>query len=137
MKKAQKELPRDGRVVLFAPQMENGPQLAEEAQEKYEKKAHVTVVPDAYTDSKPEQNEFTDICVRVALARHVAFYYNGNDQASAIESINNLLKQVSEGYEAINDINQLLKGLLKIRPIKIFESIIQWQRSQEVTATAL
>ncbi|MFC1576426.1 tetratricopeptide repeat protein [Candidatus Omnitrophota bacterium] len=136
VEKAHKELPKNGRVVLFAPQMGVGPQLAKEAREKYQKETHITVVPDAYTDSKPEQDKFTDIDVRVALARHIGFYYNGSDQTAAIKSINNLLRQVSEGYTAITRIDQLLSSILKIRPI-VFESIVQWQRSQEATATAL
>ena len=114
-----------------------GPQLAQQAQDQYKDEGYVSVVPDAYTDSHPEENEYPDLTVRAALTRHVAFYYNGNDQRSALDAINSLLQQVAENV-AITDIKQLFNILspLKIRSI-IFESLKQWQVSQEAVATAL
>jgi hypothetical protein len=137
MDNAHKGLPENGRIVLFAPQMEQGPQLAKQAQDRYGDEGHISVVPDAYTDSRPKNNEYPDINVRAALARHVAFYYNGNDQKSALDAINSLLRQVAENI-AITDIKQLFNILspLKIGPI-VFESLKQWRTSQEAIATAL
>ncbi|UCD55175.1 MAG: HEAT repeat domain-containing protein [Candidatus Omnitrophota bacterium] len=137
MDNAHKQLPENGRIVLFAPQIDIGPQLAKQAQDQYKEKGYITVIPDAYTDSHPEQNEYPDIEVRVALARHVAFYYNGNDQKSAIESINKLLQQVSENA-VISTLEQLLDILnpLKIRPI-VFENIAKWQKYRKAIATSL
>ena len=137
MDNARKELPENGRIVLFAPQMDAGPQLAQQAQNQYKDEEYISVVPDAYTDFRPEENEYPDLTVRAALARHVAFYYNGNDQRSAIDAINSLLQQVAENT-TITNIKQLFNILspLKIRPI-VFESLKQWQAFQDAVATAL
>ena len=137
VEKAQEELPAKGRIVLFAPQMDRGPQLAGQAQAQYKGDGHITVIPDTYSDAHPDQAKYPDLNVRTALARHVAFYYNGNDTKSALDSINNLLRQISENA-IISSIEQLLNILnpLRIRPV-IFESLKHWQESQEATATSL
>jgi len=124
-----------GRIVLFAPQMEVGPRLADLAKIQYGEQDNITVVPDAYTDSAPEENRYPDIDVRAALARHISFYYYGGNRAAAINAINNLLSQVSQN-EAITDIKQLLEIPLRIRAID-FEEIVQWQEAQEAVATSL
>ncbi len=124
-----------GRIVLFAPEMEVGPKLADMAKTRYGDEDNITVVPDAYTDSTPEENRYPDIDVRAALARHISFYYYGGNRSAAINAINNLLSQVSQN-EAITDIKQLLEIPLRIRAID-FEEIVQWQEAQEAVATSL
>ena len=137
MENARRGLPAKGRIVLFAPQMDRGPQLAGQAQAQYKGETDITVIPDTYSDAQPDQDKYPDLNIRTALARHVAFYYNGNDRKSALDSINTLLRHVSENA-VISSIEQLLNILspLRIRPV-IFESLKHWQESQEATATAL
>jgi hypothetical protein len=137
MEKAQKDLPPGGRVILFAPQIEEGPELAQVAKDRYAEQENITVVPDAYSDSTPMMNEYPDLCVRAGLARHIAFYYNGNDKPAALAAINDLLNQVSAN-EGISDIQQLLDVL---RPLMIkaidFEEVSEWMESQEAVAVSL
>jgi len=135
-------LPKNGRIVLFAPEMDNVEmQLAKQAQSTYEGQDYVSVIPDAYTDARPEKNEYPDIDVRVALARHVAFYYNGNDSSSALTAITGLLRQVVVNPEELEDIvkeknDMLIFGLLRIQPI-IWKDMNHWKRIQKATVTAL
>jgi hypothetical protein len=137
MEKAQKELSPGGRVILFAPQIEEGPELAQIAKDRYAEQENITVVPDAYSDSAPMMNEYPDLCVRAGLARHIAFYYNGNDKPAALAAINDLLRQVSAN-EGIEDIRQLLDVL---RPLMVkaidFEEVSEWMESQEAVAVSL
>ncbi|MFH1836982.1 MAG: hypothetical protein ABH862_02545, partial [Candidatus Omnitrophota bacterium] len=135
VKDAGDKLPSDGRIVFFAPQMK-GSELAEAAQQQYSDQEHITVVPDAYTDARPEEKEYPDIMTRAALARHIAFYYNGNDRTAAIKSINDLLGQVSDN--TIESMEDLLKitNALRINPIR-FEEIAEWQDMQRAVATSL
>ena len=138
VQKAHEGLAPNGRVVLFAPQMERGPQLAGKAQEAYKDQGNITVVPDAYTDSAPEQNVFPDIMVRVALGRNIAFYYTGKDPQGTLVAINNLLAKVADGFAPIATVDDLLNILkpLRIRPAD-YNAITDWQRAQEAVATAL
>jgi len=138
MQKAQEGLAPDGRIVLFAPQMEKGPQLAGKAQEQYKGQGHIAIVPDAYTDSSPEQNIYPDVMLRVALGRDIAFYYSGKDPQGTIARINSLLTKVIDGFAPIVSINDLLNILkpLRIRPID-FKTITEWQKAQEAVATSL
>ncbi|MBU2101423.1 hypothetical protein KKH05_01765, partial [Patescibacteria group bacterium] len=136
--KAQEGLEPDGRIVLFAPQMEKGPQLAGKAQEQYKGQGHIAIVPDAYTDSSPEQNIYPDVMLRVALGRDIAFYYSGKDPQGTLARINNILTKVIDGFAPIGSINDLLNVLkpLRIRPID-FKTITEWQKAQEAVATSL
>ncbi len=138
MQRATEGLSPNGRVVLFAPQMEKGPRLAGKAQEQYKGQGNITVVPDAYTDSAPDKNMFPDIMVRVALGRNIAFYYTGKDPQGTLTIINNLLAKVADGFAPIATINDLLNLLkpLRIKPVD-FKTITDWQKSQESVATAL
>lgn len=138
---AREGLPVDGRIVLFAPQMEKGPQLAGKAQETYKGEGNITVVPDAYSDSAPEKNIFPDVMVRVALGRNIAFYYTGKDPEGTLAIIKDLLAKVADNdLTGVGDLNELLKKLneiaLRIRPID-YKAITDWQKSQEAVATAL
>ncbi len=137
MEKAQKDLPPGGRVILFAPQIEAGPELARVAKDRYAEQENITVVPDAYSDSAPMMDEYPDLCVRAGLARHIAFYYNGNDKPAALAAINDILSQVSAN-ESISDIRQLLDVL---RPLMVkaidFEEVSEWMESQEAVAVSL
>lgn len=138
MQKATEGLSPNGRVVLFAPQMERGPQLAGKTQDQYKGQGNITVVPDAYSDSVPEKEMYPDVMVRIALGRNIAFYYSGKDPEGAIAVINNLLAKVAAGFAPITTINELLNLLkpLRIRPI-IYKEIADWQRAQKATATSL
>lgn len=137
MQNAREGLPVDGRIVLFAPQMEKGPQIVGKAQETYKGEGNIIVVPDAYTDSAPEKNLFPDIMLRVALGRNIAFYYTGKDPQGTLDIINNLLTRVADGFAPIVTIDDLLNLLkpLRIRPID-YKAITDWQKSQEAVATA-
>ena len=116
--------------------------IAQMAKEKYEGKAPVTVVPDAYTDFRPEDRQYPDYTNRCAIARHIAFCYNGGNASLAISAINEILRQISDEYEAegINTLEDLLKYLnlhpLKIKPIDYTE-IDQWRQAQKEILTAL
>ncbi len=141
MQRAGEGLSPNGRVVLFAPQMERGLQLAEKAQKQYKGQGNVTVVPDAYTDSNPQLNIFPDVMVRVALGRNIAFYYTGKDPQGTLATIKDLLAKVADNNLAgVGDLNELLKKLnemaLRIRPID-YKTITDWQKSQEAVAVAL
>jgi hypothetical protein len=138
MLKAREGLPVDGMIVLFAPQMEKGPELAKMAQETYKGQGNIIVVPDAYTDFAPEQNVFPDIVVRVALGRNIAFYYTGKDPQGTLATINNLLAKITDRFVPIITIDQLLNILkpLRIKPID-FSTIADWRRAQEAVATSL
>jgi len=138
MQKANEGLLPDGRVVLFAPQMESGPKLAGKAREQYKDQGNIIVVPDAYTDSAPSEEIFPDIMVRVALGRNIAFYYTGRDPQGTLAVINDLLARVADGQPPIVTIDDLLNLLkpLRIRPI-VYEEIADWQRSQKAIATSL
>ncbi len=131
-----------GRIVVFAPQIENGPKLAEKARETYRGHGNVTVVPDAYTDSNPRDNIYPDIMIRVALGRDIAFYYTGKDPQGSLTSITELLAKVADNNLAgVADLDALLKKLyelaLRIRPVDYNGDVRNWQRSQEYVATAL
>lgn len=139
MQKAREGLPTDGRIVLFAPQMEGGPQLAQKAQKDYKDQA--IVVPDAYSDSDPDRNMFPDITARVALGRNMAFYYTGRDQENTLATIKEQLAKIADNDLAgVGDLNDLLKKLneiaLRIRPVN-YNTIIDWQKAQEAVATAV
>ncbi len=141
--KAREGLSPDGRIVLFAPQMEEdkGPQLAGKAQEDYKGQANIIVVPDAYTDSNPTENRYPDIMVRVALGRNIAFYDTCKEQEgrdSTLAVINRLLTQVADGFAPIVTIDDLLNILrpLRIRPVD-YKTITDWQIAQEAVATSL
>jgi len=138
MQKAQEGLAPDGRIVLFAPQIEKGPQLAGKTQEQYKGQGNISVVPDAYSDASPEQDIYPDIMLRVALGRDIAFYYTGRDTQDALARINSLLTKVIDGFAPIVTIDDLLNILkpLRIRPID-FKTITDWQKAQEATATSL
>ncbi|MFH1411946.1 MAG: hypothetical protein ABIG55_04795 [Candidatus Omnitrophota bacterium] len=135
--KAQDGLSDDGRVILFAPEMDKGPKLAESAQDRYADKTYITVVPDAYTDANAEAKEYPDIMIRTALSRHIAFCYNGKDQTSAIAAINSILSQVSSN-DPITDVKQLLSVMNRLRIKAIdYTEITEWQESQKAVATSL
>jgi hypothetical protein len=138
MQKAQEGLAPEGRIVLFAPQMEKGPQLAGKTQEQYKGQGNISVVPDAYSDASPEQDIYPDIMLRVALGRDIAFYYTGRDTQGALARINSLLTKVIDGFAPIVTIDDLLNILkpLRIRPID-FKTITDWQKAQEAVATSL
>ncbi|MDO8535618.1 MAG: SpoIIE family protein phosphatase [Candidatus Omnitrophota bacterium] len=127
-----------GRIVLFAPQMEVGPQLAQEAQKQYKSQGNIIVVPDSYSDSAPEKEIYPDIMVRVALGRSIAFYYTGKDPQNTLAAINDILAKVADGFVPIVAIDDLLNILkpLRIRPVD-YTAITDWQRAQEAVATAL
>jgi len=130
---------KDGRVVLFAPQMDDGLKLAENAKIQYAGENNIAVVPDAYTDSNPEEKEYPDVMFRTALARHIAFCMNESDDVdttSAISSINDMLRQT--GNDPIEKISELLdiSNTLRIRAIDYTE-ITEWQESQKAIATSL
>ncbi|MFH1846943.1 MAG: pentapeptide repeat-containing protein [Candidatus Omnitrophota bacterium] len=117
-------------IVAFVPQMD-GLKIAGEEQKRKTKK-NITIIPDAYTDQL-----YPDITARTALARHIAFYYNGGDKSSAIASVNRLLSQISEGVQ-IADIQDLLNTAnpLKITPID-YQDIVEWQVEQEAVVMSL
>ncbi|MFA5143730.1 MAG: twin-arginine translocation signal domain-containing protein [Candidatus Omnitrophota bacterium] len=144
MKNAFGRLSPNGRVVLFSPQIDKGPQLAKGAQDAY-KGRNVTVVPDAYTDSNLKKNMFPDVMLRVALGRTIAFYRTledaGKDTADTLAAIKTLLAKVAANDLAgVNDLKELLKKLneiaLRIKPVD-YKAITDWQKSQEAVATAL
>ncbi len=135
VEKARKDLSKKGMIVLFSPETDKLP-LAELTVEKYKDQENITIIRDAYSDSKPQEKQFLDVDVRAALARHIAFYYNGSDQASAISAINALMRQISDEHKDISDINELLAMVVRIRPIDYGE-ITQWAEAQIATATSL
>jgi hypothetical protein len=137
MQKAREGLAPEGRIILFAPQMEKGPQLAGKTQEQYKGQGNISVVPDAYSDASPEQDIYPDIMLRVALGRNIAFYYTGHDPQGTLARINDLLAKVINGFMPIVSIDDLLSILkpLRIRPID-FKTITEWQKAQEAVATS-
>jgi len=116
--------------------MDKGPRLAGSAIQQYEGKSTITVVRDAYTDLNVEKGEYPDINVRVALARHISFYYNGGDPKAAVSAINKLLRAVLEQYEDVESVEELLKYPIEIKAIR-FEDIRDWAISQEAVAVSL
>ncbi|MDP2929303.1 MAG: class I SAM-dependent methyltransferase [Candidatus Omnitrophota bacterium] len=138
MKNATERLSPNGRVVLFAPQMEGGPKLAGKTKEECKGQDNIIVIPDAYTDSAPDKNIFPDIMVRVALGRNIAFYYTGNDPPGTLAIINDLLSKVTDGQPPIVTIDDLFNLLrpLRIRPVD-FNTLSDWQRAQQAIATSL
>ena len=133
-----------GRVVVFTPQMDDGkgPKLATEARNRYREDNHpnVTILADAYTDCDLKEGLFPDIALRAAIARHVAFYFNGGDKRKAIELLNDILRQVVEGYVDIRTMDDLAKKIeeiiLRIRPVDYNKDFRDYERSQVATATA-
>lgn len=126
-----------GHIAIFAPQMDHGPRFAEATKNQYQKDVHITVIPDAYTDCNAKEDRYTDIMIRVALGRSIAYYYNSKDQNGALANINRILGSVADGYAPIFTIDDLLSILkpLRIRPIN-YKSIDDWKRSQEATAVS-
>ena len=141
IQRAGKGLSPSSRIVLFAPQMENGPRLASKARERYRGQDNITVVPDAYSDSAPEKDKYPDIMARVALGRNIAFYYTGRDRENTLAAIKDLLSKIADNdLTGVGDLNDLLKKLneiaLRIRPVD-YKTITDWRKSQEAVATAL
>lgn len=126
----------DGRVVVFSPQMEKGPQLVEAAKKVCQDRANVSIIPDAYTDFRPEENIPPDIMIRVALGRHIAFYCSAKDESTqrdALDTINKLLTKVADGV-TLDELLKMIKTL-RIRPVD-YKDIEQWQIMQQATATS-
>jgi len=135
VKKAQEILSRDinrssgevkGHIVVFAPDVKG---------DAYGENGNITVLKDAYTDAPSSSDIPPDIMVRYALARQVSFYYNGNDGADALESINRLLSQISDD-ENVKDISDLWKRPLRIKAL-VFESIKEWKTAQKEVSRSL
>ncbi|MFH1837195.1 MAG: hypothetical protein ABH862_03675 [Candidatus Omnitrophota bacterium] len=125
-----------GHIVVFAPEIEEcEDDIFGKTRDMHEQQGNVTILKDAYTDAPLSGNGFPDIMVRYALARYVAFYYNGNDHAAAVKSINRLLSQITDD-EKIEDISDLLKRVLRIRALA-FESIKEWKTELEAVAKSL
>ena len=131
-----------GRIVVFAPQLDNLELATESAQTEYvskEEKEYVTVIPDAYSDSEKE-GSYADIVVRAAIARHIASYLapTGNEIKTR-DAINDLLARVAEGYEAQPSLEDLLgylkKHPLRIRPI-VCEGIEEYRKWQNAIASS-
>ncbi|MBF0217512.1 MAG: hypothetical protein HQL30_11025 [Candidatus Omnitrophica bacterium] len=150
MRSALKHLEPGGSIVLFSPQG-----LAKDAKKDYEDKKYpdeisVTVVSDAYTDSdidpKLEKKKFPDIMSRVALARHIAFWYRTKTQAGkddTFDAIKDFLSKIAandfstfEGKDLPELLHVLLEEGLKIKAIE-YGDIVEWQEAQEAVAVSL
>ena len=121
----KKRLPKNSKIIVFAPEMKNC-QLASEVMELYGK--DVKVIPDAYTDLM-----YPDVLVRVVLARHIAFYYNGNSdyKGEYLKHINRILSQISFLDKEITDLEKWRKNnVLRVRAID-YQDIIKWIQKQK------
>ena len=139
----RKELGIEGRFIIFAPQSEdNTVNVARDLLSKYPKEGNVTVVPDEYSDFKPQSKQpvYPDVMARVALGRNIAFYQDllkaGKDTASVEEIISNLLLKITDGKATLDQILNFLK-VLHIVPIPWGKEIRDWTIAQKATATAL
>jgi hypothetical protein len=73
--------------------------------------------------------------VRMAIARNVAYYYSSK-QAEALDIIKRLLELTSDGEIKINTIDDLLKLIIRIRPIDYNKDIELYRNSQYQTAVS-
>jgi len=132
-------------VVVFAPQREDmmfeiGEKktgIAQALRELYKDKDAknlVKIVPDAYADSKPSEKEYPDVLIRVLLARHIAWYYGGNEDI--LKSIREIMSLVSD--TPINAIDDLFNVLAPIKITAIsYESIKDYFDSYTEIAVSL
>ena len=135
-----------GHIVVFAPNMAKGPKIVEKVRAAVRSNIDadvngydaVTVIKDGLTDSAPKENKFIDVAVRVALARHISYYYNGEDSDGAMDDIKSLLSRVSDNPEiaAMNDIEQLLDMTLEIKPV-VFKNLEQFIASKKAMDISL
>jgi hypothetical protein len=131
-----------GRVVIFAPQMEKeGVMLADNTKAEYGDKTHITIVPDAYSDLKMLESLLPDLMARVALARNIA-YYNATADVEAkdntLNTIRDLLNKITidgGAIFAIEDGKIRFPGLLRIRPVN-YKNIKDWHDMQEKIAAS-
>ena len=124
--KAGEGLLADGRLVIFAPQMDNGLNLAD----KVKQVANVTVLRDAYTDY-----EYPDMVARMAIARNISFYYESND-AAVLRVISNLLENIAQGKFKLDAIDDLFRLTLRIKPVDYNKDMAFWKNAQLATAVA-
>ena len=151
VRNALQGLPQGGSVVAYVPQVADGIQLVEiengrliiasEIQEAFrsELESHQLIMfPDAYSDLNPENEQYPDYDGRVALGRHVTAYYRGDN--TSLDRIRTQLQRLGENPDDILSIGRdgilLFLRALRIKAID-YESIRQWQISQEAVATAL
>ncbi|MBN1871354.1 MAG: hypothetical protein JW800_02160 [Candidatus Omnitrophica bacterium] len=151
VRNALQGLPQGGSVVAYVPQVANGIQLVEiengrliiasEIQEAFrsELESHQLIMfPDAYSDLNPENEQYPDYDGRVALGRHVTAYYRGDN--TSLDRIRTQLQRLGENPDDILSIGRdgilLFLRALRIKAID-YESIRQWQISQEAVATSL
>ncbi|MFH1594688.1 MAG: hypothetical protein ABID09_08340 [Candidatus Omnitrophota bacterium] len=140
-------LPSDGSVVVYPPQIESGLQLREAVEEALQREFpeaikgnRIIVVPDAYTDLNPENNNYPDYVGRLALGRHINSYYKGD--RSAFNDIKWLLKRLDgDPGDIVFEENGKLAFLrsLKITPIEydVNEGIREWRRCQRAAVTSI
>ena len=125
-----RDILENARIVAFTPA---GAQLASQANVEYEEQKHITIIADSYQDAK-----YPDHSSRRALAHLIAYQLNSGD-TSAFDSIKTLLNRVSDNTIDSESLSDLLEHLFA-KPLKIksiFQSIRQWQVSQEAVAVAL
>ena len=139
MENANKYLPDEGRVVLFVPEIVRtdkiNVKLSKKAKERYSDDKHITVIGDRYTDLDLEFGAYPDIMARVALARHISFFYRGGDKIAAMKDISDLLTQLS-GSGPVSSMKKFLSKPISIGTVR-YEEIRQWQIAQEAVATSL
>ncbi len=124
--KANQGLASTGRVVIYAPQMDNGPKLAD----RFKQGDNVTVLSDAYIDY-----EYPDMVARMALARNISYYYESNDK-EALKVISGLLEKIAQGQFKLDAIDDLFKLTIRIKPVDYNKDIDLWKNAQLATAVA-
>jgi hypothetical protein len=141
LQRALSEIRTDQEVVVFNPQTPEMPSQIDQAVLK-PFGTHVTVVPDAYTDSKTKG--FPDIGARITITRLIAWYKDpsnnktGRDRALAV--LTGYLGDITGKKIEVADLVELLaflqKQLLRIGPVN-YKDITEWENSYEALATAL
>lgn len=149
-KAAFEGLPQGGCVVAYIPQIIGGIRLADiengelivadEIQKAFQdelKSRQLILFPDAYSDLDPENNRYPDYIGRVALGRHVAAFYRGDD--SAADRISDQLQRLGEVTQEVISIKAGVIHFLRALAVKAidYETIKHWQRSQEAVATSV
>lgn len=144
IKNALQGLPQGGSIVAYVPQIAGGLQLinienekliiAAEIQEAFHvelESRQLIMLPDAYSDLNPDNNQYPDYNARLALGRHITAYYRGDD--TSLDRIKDQLQKLGENPDDILSIDKdgtlIFLRALRIKAID-YENIKQWQFSQ-------
>jgi len=130
-------LPAKGRVVIFVPQMDNGPKLAD----KFEQGPNVTVLNDAYKDY-----DYPGMIERMGLARMLVWLkdnFTPDDRKAFLDYLGKMADPMQKAklaaLDAVDNWEDILKKLneltIRIMPID-YTDIDNYQRSQIATATS-